>query len=776
MRIELRLASVAIVCAAAVAGQAEESPDRPERPCASTADPTFDHEVWTKVGAQKCLTCHKVGGDAEKSQFVLRDPERSAEADKGNVLRHNREAFQRMAMLKEGSEYRLLIKVVGGLDHGGEDVLEVDSTGYRLLADFVRRTNAAPTGSSADPATIDPNAPPFFEGVVMLEDPRLLRRLTLSLAGRLPTPAELEAIGREGLAGLPATLDNIMREEAFFDRLREGFNDIFLTVGIDGNADATVLSYEHFEKSRLWYQTYDLSHIADEKERTQAGYKLANDYRKALLGEPMKLIEHIVRKDRPFTEIVTADYIMVSPYTARGYGIFDEVKPQFKNPEDPFEYVPVKLKALVGRNESENQESKSGYYPHAGLLSTFQYLARYPTTETNRNRLRTRMYYQHFLGVDALELAARVGDAAAVTAKYEIPTMQAGECVVCHKTIDPVAGVFQDYWRFADSHAIYGKRKEGWFKDMFAAGFEGEDLPEEERWRALQWLGERTAKDPRFATAMVEHVYYLLTGRKVLQPPKDLDDPLYAAQHRAYEQQRCAVEQIAARFAATNFNLKSVFKDWALSEFYRADGLATAAENPERRAELDDIGLMRMLSPEQLERKVGAVFGQPWGRLEGELAMLYGGIDSQEVTERATDPSGAMGAIQRSLANDVACKYTLRDFSLAKDQRLLFPGVEPEMIPGASAETDAAIRRAIVHLHARVLGRSDAPDSAEVDRTFALLAGIVQDASEQKGLEKVEIYHCRHHVEDAPQDSSYTIRAWRGVLTYLLRRPEFLYE
>jgi hypothetical protein len=28
-----------------------------------------------------------------------------------------------------------------------------------------------------------------------------------------------------------------------------------------------------------------------------------------------------VREDRPFTEIVTADYIMESPYTARGYGI-----------------------------------------------------------------------------------------------------------------------------------------------------------------------------------------------------------------------------------------------------------------------------------------------------------------------------------------------------------------------------------------------------------------------------------------------------------------------
>ena len=40
-----------------------------------------------------------------------------------------------------------------------------------------------------------------------------------------------------------------------------------------------------------------------------------------------------------------------SPYTARGYGIFDEVKGKFKNPDDPFEYVPVKLKALVGRSK-----------------------------------------------------------------------------------------------------------------------------------------------------------------------------------------------------------------------------------------------------------------------------------------------------------------------------------------------------------------------------------------------------------------------------------------
>jgi len=327
----------------------------------------------------------------------------------------------------------------------------------------------------------------------MLDDRRLLRRVTLSLAGRLPSDAEFAALAREGLPALASILDAVMKEDAFYDRLREGFNDIFLTLGVDGNADQTVLSYEHFEKTRHWYQHYDLSHIADKDERQRTEWKIAAEYRKAILGEPMKLIEHIVRHDKPFTEIVTADYIMVSPYSARGYGAFDDLKDKFENPDDPYEYIPVKLKALVGRSRPEDQDSQTGFYPHAGLLSTFQYLTRYPTTETNRNRLRTRMYYQHFLGVDVLELAARVSDAAAVTAKYKVPTMEASECAVCHKTLDPVAGLFQDYWRFADQ-GVYGKRKGGWFTDIFAAGFEGEELPPDERWGARPTTTPEMAK------------------------------------------------------------------------------------------------------------------------------------------------------------------------------------------------------------------------------------------------------------------------------------------
>jgi len=742
-------------------------------PVCSAADTYFLEEVWNKVGSQHCLKCHKPGGDADESKFVLQDPAKDTDPGRRASLRHNRMAFAQMAALAEGNQSRLVLKSIGELKHGGDDVLKPGSVGYRILEDFAGRTTGKQEWkASAADAGGSKNARPFFEGVTMLDDRRLLRRATLSLAGRLPTVEELAAVQKGGLKAMGPVLDALMKEDAFYDRLAEAFNDIFLTRGYD-DVPERVLDYEHFTATREWAQKYDLSSIADPKERQKAKYKLVDTFREAILREPMELIKHIVREERPFTEIVTADYIMVSPYTARGYGVFDELHDKFHNVEDPFEFIPVRLKALKGRSARTNEESATGFYPHAGMLTTFHYLKRYPTTETNRNRLRARMYYQHFLGIDVLELAARVSDAAAVTAKFKVPTMEASECVVCHKTIDPVAGLFQEYYALPE--ALFGPRKEGWFKDMFGPGLEGEGMPPDQRWRALQWLGERTAKDPRFASTMVEHVYYVLTGRKALLPPKALDDPAYDAKKRAYQAQRKEIEDIASRFAKGGFNLKYAFKEWIASPFYRAD--ATGMADSQRRAELADLGVARMLAPEQVERKVAAIFQKPWGKLKDkEFALLYGGIDFKEVTERAADPSGAMGAIQRLMADEVACGNVALDFTTEPAKRKLFPDIEPDVLPDSSPDAEQRLRKAIVHLHQQILGRYDAPDSAEVGRTYRLFKDILSDAQERKNVEALESYFCRGASDQRAPDPKYTLRAWRGVVTYLLRRQDFLYE
>ena len=103
-------------------------------------------------------------------------------------------------------------------------------------------------------------------------------------------------------------------------------------------------------------------------------------------------------------------------------------------------------------------ESHSGFiedYPHAGVLNTPAFLARYPSTETNRNRARARWTYFHFLGVDIEKSAARTTNPAAL-ADTNNPTLNNPACAVCHQFHDPVAGTFQNYGN------------EGWYRDSFS--------------------------------------------------------------------------------------------------------------------------------------------------------------------------------------------------------------------------------------------------------------------------------------------------------------------
>ncbi len=137
-----------------------------------------------------------------------------------------------------------------------------------------------------------------------------------------------------------------------------------------------------------------------------------------------------------------------------------------------------------------------------------------------------------------------------------------------------------------------------------------------------------------------------------------------------------------------------------------------------------------------------------------------------------------MGAIQRIMANDVACKNVAADFSLPAGERRLFPTIEPSVVPDSDAKSDEQIKRAIIHLHDLILGRDDAMGDHEVQRTFDLFAGIVRDAKSKTTFDPRESYSCQTLREKTPRDSDpkYTIRAWRGVVTYLLRQLEFLYE
>jgi hypothetical protein len=204
--------------------------------------------------------------------------------------------------------------------------------------------------------------------------------------------------------------------------------------------------------------------------------------------------------------------------------------------------------------------------------------------------------------------------------------------------------------------------------------------------------------------------------------------------------------------------------------------LTTAAKHPRRVAELEDMGLVRILSPEQLERKIEAIFGKRWGKLERQTAILYGGIDSKEITERIADPSGAMGAIQRIMANDVSLRNVPVEFYKKASERHLFSDIELDVVPGKSPEADKKIRQIIVHLHEKLLGHFPAADDPEVERTYKLFTGIITDGTSRKNFNKSDIWSSQGLDKKTMKDPHYTLRAWRGVVTYLLRQQDFLYE
>ena len=168
---------------------------------------------------------------------------------------------------------------------------------------------------------------------------------------------------------------------------------------------------------------------------------------------PLELIAHVAETDTPYTEILTADYVMANPMAAEAYGATTE----FEDQTDIHEFRPSKIARYYRTDDSKivDEHPDYGYrivepgdlatdYPHSGILNTHAFLNRYPTTATNRNRARSRWTYYHFLGFDIEKSESRTMDPA-VLKDTNNPTMLNPACTACHERMDPVAGAFQNY-------------------------------------------------------------------------------------------------------------------------------------------------------------------------------------------------------------------------------------------------------------------------------------------------------------------------------------------
>ena len=149
------------------------------------------------------------------------------------------------------------------------------------------------------------------------------------------------------------------------------------------------------------------------------------------------------------------------------------------------------------------------------------------------------------------------------------------------------------------------------------------------------------------------------------------------------------------------YNLKDLLVEIVLSKWFRADAVTDA--NPVRRAALHGAGARRLLTPEELARKTAALTGVQWGRttaigqpyenrwrsaLTMEYRLLYGGIDSDGVTERGRDLTSVMAGVAKRHAAAVSCLVVMREFYLVPEaQRRLFAGIDLSQRDGDAVRT-----------------------------------------------------------------------------------------
>jgi len=713
------------------------------------AQSIFEASIASQLVNTRCLLCHFDGGAATDSGLLFL-PDGDAAA--------NFERFRAFISSRSDSSDYILSKVSGGDAHGGGIQIASGSTDYANLQAFI----AAVLGSEDVPTsqTIE-----FFSNVQPQSAQATLRRAAIILAGRAPTEQEITAVSDGDETSLKTVVRNLMQGENFHQFLLDGANDRLLVRGIQ---DDMIL-----EGGGVFFNflnpLYEIEK-ADFENGVQGTFtraRFVDGVDHGLEESPLELIAHVVENELPYSEILTADYMLLNPIAnsaVGGTGVFE-------SPENYNDFKPARIPKYYTWNSDTvmttyaptqsdwfvNPGSRFYEYPHAGVLNSFAYLMRYPSTATNRNRARARWTFYHFLDIDIERSAPRTTDPGAL-ADTNNPTLFNQHCTVCHEQMDPVAAAFQDY---ADEHyyknygidsldPLYKSPDEGeslyqdgdtWYRDMRAAGLFSEAPPPDAD--TLQWLAQQIVADQGFARAAVKFWWPAVMGQEALLQPEVESDADYPARLMAYDAQSSAIQEMANTFSAGGMNLKDLLVDMVVSPWFSSAALSENVDPVQFQAHaIAGLGSERLLTAEQLGRKTRTLTGFGWNsrhnylrdRMEFGLGvgetnsygLYYGAIDSFSTTKRATDMTALMSTVATLHASESACPIVLKEFALNDGERMLFNGISDSVTP-LSASGEQAIRTKLVELHDTLFGIQYAIDSADITDAYNLFVDSWND-------------------------------------------------
>ena len=365
--------------------------------------------------------------------------------------------------------------------------------------------------------------------------------------------------------------------------------------------------------------------------------------------------------------------------------------------------------------------------PAAGILSTNSMWWRYGSTASNANRGKANAISKILLCNDYLSKTISfdrsvnlLDDDALNDALKTNPG-----CASCHNSLDPLASFlwgtyYVDYRSPSDLKYYHPERENMWqdYGDVEPAyyGQPGEGLGE---------LGQFIAADPRFIECAVERVFSLMTQR---DPTMDDTEKL---------------GEMRQRFIENDLNMKMLFAEVVADPAYRATELADGENATRKMVTTDMLG-------SQIEDLTGFVFRS--GNVPiletdaGGLRTLAGGIDGQNVTRPATEPMTTLVLVQERYAQAAASHVVIHDRDNPDDTKL-FHHIDFHETPENGRDDMVA---QIQSLHLRLFGNHIDVDGPEVEANLELWQ---------------DLYEVSLTNEDA----------WSGLLTVLLRDPDFLF-
>jgi len=795
----------------------------------------YTTSISSNIAQSKCVVCHVQGGIADKTSLKL---ERTSDIS----LATNIAVFE--AILKsrtDGKDY--ILSKVSGKGHGGGAQLSVGSVDYNNLSEFLSLLSGS-TSASSSVSYLQ-----FFDQVALLSNAKTLRRASIIFAGRVPTAAEFSSVNAGDDDALRVAVKNLMNGENFHDFLKDAANDRLLvrSIGRTETWKREVLFPKWFN------QAYDLA-LSDSNDTSFTGRSFKResfvdqtDY--GIAESPLELIAYVVENDKPFSEILTADYVMLN----KVMNTYLEGTANFDDSESVSLFKPGKILGYYGNNGTHEFEDNTELdmrkitklsdlkleLPSNGILSSFAFLARYPSTATNRNRARARWTYYHFLDTDIENSAPRTTDPVALKDKNN-PTLLNENCTVCHATLDPVAGTFQYYGdagqykmrnggvdsldRFyknpedEEESSLY-VRGDTWYRDMRIPGFDGKEAEIE----SLKWLVNEIVNKKEFLKASIKFWWPAIMNSPILLAPTITSDANYNERMLAFNAQNAEIERLMDSFSNSNMNTKTLFVDMVMSNWFRGKSLNSEIDPVLMKAhEIARVSSRKLLTPELLERKTASLTGYRMGRYkefangglsgsalisEFDFLLDYGGIDSDGVTERASSMTSIMSSVAMRHALQAACPIVLHDFLLTDGSRKYFNGINAETNPDSNASINQ-IKTIIKNLYGTFHGKQYAINSTEVTDAYNLYfeswkghetAQFEEYCDWQDDYflfedllpDDVKIAYVLNKrgfpvhdpdkgplifVGDAVDDLTASVRAWEPVLIYMMTHYDYLYE